>query len=316
MPQNAVIALSIIGGVIVLLLLVLFVILFVLYNYTFYSPKKWQNNDFLLTEKTNELCDLDTVKFLITRLRNVPCEHVFISSFDKKKLHARLYRKEDSDTVVIMFHGYRGTACRDFSGGAYDMQELGFNVILADERAHGLSEGHTITFGAKEKLDARKWIDYARKEFGEDKRIILVGISMGGATVLLTSDYLKEGDLVIADCPYSTTKEILYNTTKQMVKFGTGFFYGLLNLSSIIFAHVNLNKDNADEHIKKTKAKILIIHGDSDTLVPHALSYRLKEKYPDKITYELFPGAEHGLCYLADNDRYKKVIKGFVSQKS
>ena len=304
------ILLGVIGGLIILSL----VSLYYVYYQVFYSPHKGQNNDFVLTPATDKYCDRSEVMFLINRIRDYPYEDAYITSYDHLKLHARIYR-QNSDTVAIMCHGYRGTSCRDFSGGAYDMIKFGFNVVLIDERGHGLSKGHSITFGVKEKRDLRNWIDYARKEFGEDKRIILVGISMGGATVLLTSDYLKEGDLVIADCPYTKEREIIEETLKTTLKMNPKVFYPIANLSSIIFGHANLSKDDADKNVSNSKAKFLIIHGDSDTVVPHKLSYRIYENHKDKVQYELFPGVDHGISYLGDNERYKRVVSNFVNQK-
>ena len=56
-----------------------------------------------------------------------------------------------------------------------------------------------------------------------------------------------------------------------------------------------------------------IIHGDSDTIVPHHNSYDLYMAYQDKIQYELFPGADHGVSYMTDEPRYKKVVSDFLN---
>ena len=301
-------------GVIAGLLLIFLIALYYVYYETFYTPHKGQNNDFFLTAATYKYCDKETVHFLINRMRDYPYVDGYTLSYDKKKLHARVFPNPNSDTVVIMMHGYRGTCCRDFSGGAYDMIQFGFNVILTDERGHGLSQGHSITFGVKEKRDCEAWIKYAKKEFGEDKRIILVGISMGGATVLLCSDLLNKGDKVIADCPFTTPKEIICETLKSTLHMNPKIFYPIANLASILYGHANLNKDDASIHVKNSKADIMIIHGYSDTIVPFKLSYRLKELYPN-IRYELFPKAEHGISYLADLPRYQKIIKEFIESK-
>ena len=303
------ILLGVIGGLLILFLVALFFV----YHGTFYTPLKGQNDDFVLTGATEKYCDLNVVKMMITRMREYPHEDAYIKSYDHKKLHARIY-KQNSDTVVIMCHGYRGTPCRDFSGGAYDMIESGYNVILIDERGHMESEGHSITFGVEEKRDLALWIKYAKETFGEDKRLVLVGISMGGATVLLASDLLSEKDLVIADCPYSTPKEIISETLKTTLHMNPKIFWPIANLTSIIYGHANLAKDDANEHVKKSKAKIMIIHGEDDTLVPYRFSYRIKEENPDKVRYELFPGAEHGISYLIDKPRYQRVIKEFLNQ--
>ena len=91
-------------------------------------------------------------------------------------------------------------------------------------------------------------------------------------------------------------------------------FYPIANLSSIIFGHANLSKDDAEKHVRNSKAKILIIHGDSDTVVPYKCSYRIKEMNPDKVQYELFPGVEHGISYLGDHDRYQKLVTDFLKK--
>ena len=304
------IILGVLGGLILLLLIGLYIV----YKGTFYTPVKGQNDDYLLTGATLEYCDVNIINNMITEMRNIPYEDAYVTSFDKKKLHARVY-KNNSDTVCIMFPGYRGTPCRDFSGGAHDMIDAGFNVVLIEERGHGESQGHSITFGVREREDAKSWIKYARETFGEDKRIVLIGISMGGATVLYASDLLKEGDKVISDCPYTTPKEVIFNTLKYTLKMNPKIFYPLANLSSILFGHTNLNHMDARDFVKNSKADIMIIHGEKDTLVPQSFSKALKELFPDKIRYESFPTAEHGLSYIMDKERYRSIVNDFLGIK-
>ena len=301
-------------GIIALILTTLLIILIRIYMMTFYSPIKGQNNDFGLTEPTTERCDVNQVNDMIRRMVEFPHEDVYIHSFDKTKLRARVFANENSDTICIMAHGYRGTACRDFSGGAYDMIQKGYNVILIDERAHGLSSGHTITFGIKERKDIYAWIKYAKNRFGDDKRIVLVGISMGGATVLGASDYLTDGDKVIADCPFSRTKDILSHTVEKM-NINPKFGYPFVFLSALLFAHVNLNKFDVNKNVKNSKAKILIIHGNGDTLVPYQHSERVYLENKNKVQYEIFEGAEHGLSYMADQNRYQGIVNKFLDKE-
>lgn len=308
MPVFLIIILSILGGLTVLL----FIGLFSLYMFTFYSPKKWQLDDFNLHGPFYRGME-DQVIPLINSIRAIKYdEDIYINSFDKLKLHARLYLNPDSNKVAILCHGYRGTPCRDFSGGAVEMIKLGYNVILIDERAHGSSQGHSITFGVRETKDVISWANYARKRFGENIELVLVGISMGGATVLMASDKVGKAK-IIADCPYSSPKIVLQQTVKAM-GLPIPIVYPLLNLTSIVFAHTNLNKVSAFESIKNTENKILIIHGNSDSVVPNWISNDLYLDYPDKIQYELFEGADHGMSYLVDKARYQKIIKDFLNK--
>ena len=307
MPVVVIIILSILGGLLVLL----FIGLLGLYLFSFYSPKKWQLDDFNLTGAFYRGMQ-DQVIPLIKSIREIPYEDAYITSYDKLRLHARVYLNPNSKKVAVMCHGYRGTPCRDFSGGAVEVIKLGYNVILIDERAHGLSKGHSITFGVRETKDAVSWVNYARNRFGEDIDLALIGISMGGAVVLMAADKVGKAK-IIADCPYSSPKIILQQTVKSLGLL-VPIFYPLVNLSSIIFAHTNLNKISAYDSINNTDNKILIIHGDSDSVVPNWISQDLYLDYPDKIQYELFKGADHGMSYLVDKPRYQKIIKDFLDK--
>ena len=300
----------IVGSILGFILILFFILLLGLYIFTFYSPKKGQSDDFNLEAPLYE-GHRDEVIPLIEGIKKEPYEDVYIDSFDKLRLHARLYDQK-SDTVAILCHGYRGTAYRDFSGGAREVLHLGYNVILIDERAHGASKGHSITFGIRETKDVIKWVEYARNRFGKDIKIVLIGISMGGATVLMCADKI-EGDVkIIADCPFSAPNIMLKETIKSM-RLSPSFFYPILNLSALIFTHTNMNKLSAYDAVNNTNHPILIIHGDHDQVVPHHISEDLYKKHPDKIQYELFPGANHGMSYLVDKPRYQQLIKDFLS---
>lgn len=303
------IVLGIIGG----LLLIAFFSLLYLHYQVFYSPHKGQNNDFALTKSTQFLGNEDNVTSLISSLKEIPYEDAYIMSFDILKLHARVYKSTNNDKrVAILFHGYRGTACRDFSGGAKLLIEEGLNVILVDERGHGLSKGHNITFGRREQKDVSSWCTYAHQIFGDDIEIILVGISMGAATVLMASDQV-DVKKIIADCPYSTEREIIEETIRHL-KLSSKIFWPITNLSSIIFSRSNLSKDDASIHVKNSKAKILIIHGEKDSIVPYKFSERIYLENKEKVQYELFANTDHGVSYLTDTNRYKKVVKDFINK--
>ena len=159
----------------------------------------------------------------------MPYEDLYIESFDKLRLHARYYENKGSKKIAIMFHGYRGTITRDFCAGAPTIMSFGYNVITVDHRAHGESQGHTITFGVRETKDAVKWVEYIKNKFGSDYEYAIIGISMGGATVLGISDKVGDNLKVIADCPFTTPKAILSETLKNM-KLSPKIFYPIFAL--------------------------------------------------------------------------------------
>ena len=307
MPVWLIILLSVLGGLIILL----FIALYGLYRFTFYSPKKGQDDHYNLGAPLYRGMQ-DQVKPLIDRIVAIPYEDAYITSFDKLRLHARIYVNPNSNKVAVLCHGYRGTPYRDFSGGAVEILNLGYNVVLIDERAHGQSQGHTITFGVRETKDCISWVNYAKNRFGENIELLLVGISMGGAVVLMASDKVGKCK-VIADAPFTAPRIMLQESIKQM-GLPVPIFYPLVNLSLIIYGHTSLNKASAFDSVNNTDNKILIIHGNSDSVVPNWISSDLHQTFPDKIQYELFEGADHGMSYIVDKPRYQKIIKDFLNQ--
>ena len=304
------IALIIIGSVVLLLAILFFLALFFIYRFSFYSPTKEQEDD--VAQLSGPLFGQykDILIPMMEAFKQRPYEDLYVESFDKLKLHARYFEVKGSNKIALMFHGYRGTAYRDFCAASKIFMDLGYSIIVVDHRAHGLSEGHSITFGVRESKDLVTWFNYAKERFGEDKEYVFVGISMGGATVLLAADKVSNVKLLV-DCPFTVPKDILCEALKAMKL--SPKLYPIVNLSSIIFTHTNMNKLSAFDSVKNTNNKILIVHGDSDVVVPHRLSQALYEAYPDKIQYELFKGANHGSSYMVDTERYLKVIKDFLN---
>ena len=302
----------ILGSVLFLLLVLLFVLLFYIYRVMYYSPKKGQNDEMRaepaldyqgLREKSIEL---------ITKMVSLPYEDLYTTSRDGLKLHAYFYKNDRSNHYVLFFNGYRGTPRRDFSGGALEAIALGKNAILVDQRAHGQSEGHSITFGRKEQYDVLSWINFVQEKWGKSVKITIVGISMGGATVLMASDKIDSSIKVIADCPYSREKDVIKYSMKKL-GFPPAIFWPLGYLSALIFSHASL-KDDARECVSKSKSKILILHGTGDTIVPIEMSERVLEGNEDHVQYEKFEGAEHALSYLREPERYRKIIKNFIEE--
>ncbi len=64
--------------------------------------------------------------------------------------------------------------------------DLGFNLLLVDQRAQNGSAGRYITFGVRESRDVRPWVELHNREFGPEP-VFLGGVSMGATTVLMAA---------------------------------------------------------------------------------------------------------------------------------
>ena len=188
----------IIGSILLVLICVILGIEYYAYKKVFYSPYKGQNSEYNIVHMKGleEVGARGTQ--LVNELLKIPAEDLYTTSFDNLKLHAYLYKSEGSNEFVICFHGLRRTARRSFAGRTMDLLKAKKNVILVDLRAHGLSKGHSITYGKKEQYDVVTWVNYVKEKFGEDAKITLIGVSMGVAIgiivaiILWWSDFLSK----------------------------------------------------------------------------------------------------------------------------
>lgn len=251
----------------------------------------------------------------IAEFETVPFETVSITSHDGLTLTGRYYHVADGAPLEIQCHGYKGNAVRDFCGNWKIAKEAGRNVLLIDERCHGSSEGHTITFGILERQDVLGWIRYATERFG-GVPILLSGVSMGAATVLMVSgmELPENVKAVIADCPYDAPSNIIKKVLGQDMGMPVGVVYPLIRFGGMLYGKFNLDADSPVEAVKQAKVPILLIHGDEDRFVPYEMSCKIHAAAPEKIQFHTISGAGHALNYVTAPEEYQQIVHSFTDK--
>lgn len=302
-------------GVVAVLVISLFVTLYIIYYITFKSPHKNQGNHYDLPREIRTVEINDKITWYIDQLKVIPYEQVCIKSYDGHTLYGKYYHNKDGAPLDIAFHGYRGTDIRDLAGCLTTIQGGQRNMLLVSQRAHGKSKGRYLTFGIKERKDCLSWVNYAIERFGSDVRILLRGVSMGAATVLMATGLKLPKNVygVLADCPYSSPKEIIKKVVKDDIKLSVKLVYPLIWLSAKVFCGVSLNKITAENQVVKTNIPIIIFHGTDDEFVPAYMSECVQKARPDIERY-LFSGAGHALSYMIDTERYEKLLAEFIDK--
>lgn len=257
----------------------------------------------------------ETLDAAIAAFEAEPFEEVSIASHDGLRLRGRYYHYADGAPLEIMCHGYKGNAIRDFCGNWRVAKEDGRNVLLIDQRCHGKSEGHTITFGLLERKDVLGWTNWAKSRFGEVP-MMLSGVSMGAATVLMVSGMELPGNVkaVVADCPFDAPSNIIKKVLGQDMGMPVKLVYPLIRFGGMVYGHFNLNGFSPLEAMKKTNLPILLVHGDDDRFVPYAMSENIHAAAPEKITFHTVPGAGHALNYMTDPETYTRVLREFTGK--
>lgn len=241
---------------------------------------------------------------------------VYVTSDDGLRLHGYLAENEKAEgKYVLVFHGYSSEAShmKAFMKRFYKM---GYSVLAPDARAHGTSEGRIRGMGWLERKDALKWIDLLIQR-DENCKIALFGVSMGGATVMMTSGeeaLPKQVFACVEDCGYTSAWDEFSFQLKSMFRLPS---FPILNLSSLVTkirGGYGFKEASALSQVKKCRVPMLFIHGREDSFVPFSMLdelYNAAECSKRKLVVE---GAGHAKSSSVDPDTYWGTVEGFLNQ--
>ena len=244
-------------------------------------------------------------------------QNVEMISEDGLKLRAYMIPSGRAEgRAVIVAHGYSGKG-KDM--GAYAKiyaEQLGYTVLIPDARGHGESEGDYIGFGWHERRDYMQWIDYLIHEMGPEAKIALHGVSMGGATVLMTSgeDLPPKVKVIVSDCAYTSVKAQLAYQLRRMYRLPGFPFVNTASLVTRLKSGYSFGEASALNQVQKAKVPILFIHGDADTFVPFSMMNELYEACRSPKDRFIVHGAGHGTSYDKDKAGYVGRVISFVTK--
>jgi hypothetical protein len=244
-----------------------------------------------------------------------PFERIEVKTDDGLTLRGKFYRSlnPDAKVTVICSHGYRSSSEWDF-GGLCNFLIENYNVVFVSHRGHNASDGNRVTFGIKDSLDMKKWVEKTALLTPECK-IVLLGDSMGAATVLMASDTGIDDKVscIVSDCGYDDgDKQMAFmirssHVPVQPMKAFCRFWFYCYNG----FA---LDSRRAIDSVKKTNIPILFIHGTADKFVPFEMGKRLYDACKSEKEYLWVEGAGHVGSFFKQIPEYKKRLSAFIDK--
>lgn len=226
--------------------------------------KKNQKSDISPEPSEQSHIDVKLLSWIAEKSRNE-----YIDTDDGLRLHGyEIENPENSHRWVILVHGYNSQGLK-MKTEAEIFYNMGYSVLLPDLRGCGESQGSVIGMGWLDRLDMLRWIEHIVQK-DSDARIVLYGVSMGGATVMMTTGEQLPSNVkaAIEDCGYTSAKEEFEQQFKEF--FGLPSFPVITSADAVCFFRAGYTFEQASsvEQVKKSVTPTLFIHGDEDTFVP------------------------------------------------
>ncbi|MCL2720021.1 MAG: alpha/beta hydrolase [Treponema sp.] len=194
----------------------------------------------------------------------------------------------------------------------------GYNILVIDVRAHGLSDGKYITSGIKESGDLVSWIKLINKKYSITD-FTLHGICIGGAAAVFAYIKLKnEGsDLVkriVTDGIFLSFYEIFKENFKLRKKRPFPMLY-LVFFLAFILARVRLFEETPKKYMKDIEIPFLFIWSAKDIFCIKSKSEELFNSCVSKYKeLKFFPEGRHSHVRSSQEADYDKAIANFLQK--
>lgn len=222
----------------------------------------------------------------------------YVSADDDVSLHCRFYDKSPELPSILFFHG-NGEIVSDYDGFAPLYNAAGANLVVAEYRGYGDSDG-TPTFTALLE-DAHRIFEavkneLARRKFGS--KLYIMGRSLGSVPALeLAATYQGDSKGLIIESGFVCASRIA-----RRLGFSEEYLEPL--------------EQECRQKIQRIRLPALIIHGEEDTLVPLTEAeaiFSLLETDDKKLV--VIPYADHNTLLFEGEEEYFSALAAFIKEK-
>jgi fermentation-respiration switch protein FrsA (DUF1100 family) len=187
-------------------------------------------------------------------------------------------------------------------------------VLLYDARGHGRSSGEKVSAGFLEVADLLGAIDFLKTQGATN--VGCLGVSQGGATVLLSADKLPtEVNWAIVESVYPTMGDALDRRFRKDLRL-PGWLAGAL---FVPFAEhrlgIEIDQISPIDQIGKLHCPVFVIGGTEDQHTLATSTQSIFSAAPEPKQLWLVPGAAHVDLYGFAKKTYADRILEFVSSR-
>lgn len=251
---------------------------------------------------------------------NKALRDTFIIMPNGERQHAIFVRssKAEGRTAVVV-HGYTDRCYSMLNIASIYQRTMGYNIILPDLHAHGLSEGDDVQMGWKDRKDILHWTSVSERMFrsqGHTSQMVVHGVSMGAATTMCLSGDATPAYIrcFVEDCGYTSVWDEFGWEAKK--RFGVPEFPLMYTTSALckLMYGWSFGEASALKQVAKCHKPMLFIHGSKDTFVPTDMVYPLYEAKPQPKQLWIARGSIHARSYNDYPEEYSRRVASFVGK--
>ncbi len=236
---------------------------------------------------------------------------IAFASRDGTRLVGTLFADGVERPGVVFCHGV-GAARAQVAAHAALATAAGCHVLLFDFRAHGESAGRTTTFGAREREDVIAAVA-ALRDSARVTGVALVGVSMGGASALLAAPEVDVAG-VFAECAFAELRGMTATRFALLPSVVADLLTNAAALAARVQPGIDIDTVSPRDALAAfdPRRPVTLLHAGADVVVPVAEGHRLAASRAAPMLH-VFAGAAHGDCLGADPERYRSLLREFVT---
>ena len=245
----------------------------------------------------------------------------YLHSEDGLRLHADFIPSADPacSRYAVCVHGYSDSAESMGLYARHYYEQYGMNVLMPDLRGHGGSEGHYVGMGLHDSRDVAGWIRRI-VELDPESVIILHGISMGAATVLMTTglELPENVRAAVSDSAYTSACEEFRDVYRSLphALLPADLMIEMVRGIARIRTGYDLREAAPVEAVRHSETPTLFLHGDSDDFVRPSMMPRLFEAASCPKEFAWFAGSGHVQSVVDDPEYYWSRVDRFLDRVS
>ena len=226
------------------------------------------------------------------------------------RLHT-YYINRGSQRTAMVIHGWRDQAIKFFYLARMYERLLGYNVVMPDLYASGMSDGEALRMGWLDRLDVLQLLDVFKAD-----TMVVHGVSMGAATTMMMSGEEMPEDIrdlrFVADCGYTSVWDEFAGELKN--QFGLPAFPLMYTTSLLCQLRYGWNFDEASalRQVAKCQYPMFFIHGDSDDFVPTYMVHQLYDAKSAPKELWITKGTDHAHSYKNHRTEYVARVRRFL----